>query len=96
MNSLVGQKAPTLKLLDQDSNEYDLSTLIGHQAFVLFFFPSASVFSYGCNKEACGFKDALEGDDFKDLDVRVVGVTPSPVKEIKKMVQTHKVRLDVG
>lgn len=86
-----GEKAPTLSLPDQNGKPFDLGSIIGAQPLILFFFPKAN--SMGCTKEACSFRDALQGDEYKGIDVKVIGVCPNSVDDIKRMVDTNKVSL---
>ncbi|HEY7086587.1 MAG TPA: peroxiredoxin, partial [Tepidisphaeraceae bacterium] len=54
-----GQAAPTFALPASTGETIDLSSFRGKKVVVLYFYPRAD--TPGCTKEACGFRDALEG-----------------------------------
>jgi peroxiredoxin Q/BCP len=74
-----GQQAPDFELPDQDGETVKLSDLRG-QTVVLYFYPKAD--TPGCTIQACGVRDHLP--DYTDAGVRVLGVSPDPVKRVKK------------
>ena len=74
-----GQEAPDFTLSDQDGNEVTLSSLRGAPV-VLYFYPKAD--TPGCTTQACGIRDHLP--DYAEAGVRVLGVSPDPVKRVKK------------
>jgi thioredoxin-dependent peroxiredoxin len=67
----VGATAPLFSLANQDGEKVSASSLKGER-FVLYFYPADD--TPGCTKEACGFNDELSA--FRDLGVRVLGVSP--------------------
>jgi thioredoxin-dependent peroxiredoxin len=75
----AGEKAPEFTLPDQDGNDVSLSDFTG-QTVVLYFYPKAD--TPGCTTQACGLRDSIS--DFNDADVTVLGVSPDPVKLVKK------------
>src|ERR1044071_2662208 len=75
----VGDKAPDFTLPDQDGADVSLSGLAG-QTVVLYFYPKAD--TPGCTTQACGIRDHLP--DYTAAGVRVLGVSPDPVKRVKK------------
>jgi peroxiredoxin Q/BCP len=75
----TGTKAPDFTLPDQDGNDVTLSELSG-QTVVLYFYPKAD--TPGCTTQACGVRDHLP--DYESAGVRVLGVSPDPVKLVKK------------
>jgi peroxiredoxin Q/BCP len=75
----AGEKAPEFTLPDQDGNDVSLSDYKG-QTVVVYFYPKAD--TPGCTAQACGLRDSISG--FNDADVVVLGVSPDPVKRVKK------------
>ena len=74
-----GEAAPDFELPDQDGNPLRLSDLRG-QTVVLFFYPKAD--TPGCTTQACGVRDHRA--DYEAAGARVLGVSPDPVKKVKK------------
>jgi peroxiredoxin Q/BCP len=74
-----GQKAPEFTLPDQDGKPVSLSDYTG-QTLVLYFYPKAD--TPGCTTQACGLRDSIS--DFNDVGAAVLGVSPDPVKRVKK------------
>jgi peroxiredoxin Q/BCP len=74
-----GDKAPDFTLPDQDGNPVKLSDFRG-RTVVVYFYPKAD--TPGCTTQACGIRD--HHDDYADRDVVVLGISPDPVKRIKK------------
>ena len=74
-----GQTAPDFELPDQDGKPVRLSDFKG-QTVVLYFYPKAD--TPGCTTQACGLRDSIA--DFNDAGVTVLGVSPDPVKRVKK------------
>src|ERR671923_2429859 len=75
----TGQKAPQFTLRDQDGTPVSLSDFAG-QTVVLYFYPKAD--TPGCTTQACGLRDSISG--FNDVGAVVLGVSPDPVKRVKK------------
>jgi thioredoxin-dependent peroxiredoxin len=75
----TGQEAPDFELPDQDGNPVRLSDLRGGKV-VLYFYPKAD--TPGCTTQACGVRDHLP--DYADAGATVLGVSPDPVKKVKK------------
>jgi peroxiredoxin Q/BCP len=74
-----GAKAPAFTLPDQDGGEVSLSDFAG-RTVVLYFYPKAD--TPGCTTQACGVRDHLP--DYADAGAVVLGVSPDPVKAVKK------------
>jgi peroxiredoxin Q/BCP len=74
-----GTTAPDFDLPDENGNPVTLSDLKG-QTVVLYFYPKAD--TPGCTTQACGIRDHLP--DYTEAGVRVLGVSPDPVKDVKK------------
>jgi peroxiredoxin Q/BCP len=75
----AGTKAPAFALPDQDGETVKLSQFKG-KTVVLYFYPKAD--TPGCTTQACGVRDHLP--EYEDRDVVVLGVSPDPVKRVKK------------
>ena len=74
-----GQTAPDFELPDQDGNPVRLSDLRGGLV-VLYFYPKAD--TPGCTTQACGIRDHRA--DYDAIGATVLGVSPDPVKAVKK------------
>ena len=74
-----GTAAPDFDLSDQDGDTVRLSDLKG-QTVVLYFYPKAD--TPGCTTQACGVRDHLPA--YEQADAVVLGVSPDPVKAVKK------------
>jgi peroxiredoxin Q/BCP len=73
------QTAPDFELPDQDGNPVRLSDLRGGLV-VLYFYPKAD--TPGCTTQACGIRDHRA--DYDAAGATVLGVSPDPVKAVKK------------
>jgi peroxiredoxin Q/BCP len=74
-----GDPAPDFELPDQDGNPVRLSDLRGSPV-VLYFYPKAD--TPGCTTQACGIRDHRA--DYEAAGAVVFGVSPDPVKAVKK------------
>jgi peroxiredoxin Q/BCP len=74
-----GQSAPDFELPDQDGNPVRLADLRGKRV-VLYFYPKAD--TPGCTTQACGIRDHKA--DYEAAGATVLGVSPDPVKAVKK------------
>jgi thioredoxin-dependent peroxiredoxin len=74
-----GAQAPDFTLPDQDGEPVTLSGLRGRPV-VLYFYPKAD--TPGCTTQACGIRD--HSADYAATGATVVGVSPDPVKAVKK------------
>ncbi len=72
-------EAPDFVLPDQDGTAVRLSDLRGRRV-VLYFYPKAD--TPGCTTQACGIRD--RGGEYDAAGATVVGVSPDPVKRVKK------------
>lgn len=75
----VGDLAPDFELLNQDGKPIKLSSLRGKRV-ILFAYPKAD--TPGCTKQACGFRDGFPR--VQSADAVVLGISPDPVKALKK------------
>jgi peroxiredoxin Q/BCP len=73
------ETAPDFELPDQDGNPVKLSELRG-QPVVVYFYPKAD--TPGCTTQACGVRDRRA--DYAKAGARVLGISPDPVKKVKK------------
>ncbi len=71
MSLKTGDKVPSFTLKDQGGHDFNIDTLIGKKALVIFFYPKD--FTPGCIKEVCSFRDQYE--DFTDLGAEVIGIS---------------------
>ncbi|MGH2942251.1 MAG: thioredoxin-dependent thiol peroxidase [Solirubrobacteraceae bacterium] len=74
-----GAPAPDFELPDQDGGSVRLSALRG-RTIVLYFYPKAD--TPGCTTQACSIRDREA--DYAAAGVKVIGVSPDPVKKVKK------------
>jgi peroxiredoxin Q/BCP len=74
-----GAVAPDFELPDQDGEPIRLSALRGRPV-VLYFYPKAD--TPGCTTQACSIRDREA--DYAAAGVTVVGVSPDPVKKVKR------------
>ncbi len=75
----AGTLAPDFTLPDHDGNPVTLSELRGGTV-VLYFYPKAD--TPGCTTQACGIRDHRA--DYQRAGATVLGVSPDPVKAVKK------------
>jgi peroxiredoxin Q/BCP len=74
-----GATAPDFELPDQDGGSFRLSGLRGKRV-VLYFYPKAD--TPGCTTQACSVRD--HADAYAAANAVVVGVSPDPVRKVKK------------
>ena len=74
-----GTEAPDFTLPNQDGENVTLSDLRGRPV-VLYFYPKAD--TPGCTTQACGIRD--HSADYDAAGATVLGVSPDPVKDVKK------------
>lgn len=80
----AGDLAPDFELPDQDGAPVRLSDLRG-QNVVVYFYPKAD--TPGCTTQACGVRDHLP--DYSKTGATVLGISPDPVKKVKKFHDKH-------
>lgn len=80
----VGAKAPEFTLSDKDGNQVSLSDFLGKKV-VLYFYPRDN--TPGCTRQACAFAAAFE--EFKNLDVAVIGVSKDSAASHQKFAEKH-------
>ena len=74
-----GDTAPDFTLPDQEGEDVTLSELRGGPV-VVYFYPRAN--TPGCTTQACSIRD--HSADYAELGVRVLGVSPDPVRRVKR------------
>ncbi|MDX6636801.1 MAG: thioredoxin-dependent peroxiredoxin [Solirubrobacterales bacterium] len=79
-----GDTAPDFTLPDQNGADVALGDLKG-ETVVLYFYPRAD--TPGCTTQACGVRD--RSADYAKAGVRVLGVSPDPVKAIEKFATKY-------
>jgi thioredoxin-dependent peroxiredoxin len=85
-----GDTAPDFELPNQDGEPVGMSALRGKRV-VLYFYPKAS--TPGCTTQACGVRDHLP--DYEGAGAVVLGVSPDPVKKIKKFHEDEGLNFDL-
>lgn len=80
-----GTEIPDFKAKDFDGNVVEKEDLLGEQ-FIIYFYPKND--TPGCTQEACEFRDFM--DDFDDLEVMVVGVSPDTQESHQKFMEKHE------
>jgi peroxiredoxin Q/BCP len=85
-----GTEAPDFELPDQDGEPVRLSGFRG-RTIVLYFYPKAN--TPGCTTQACGIRDHLP--DFSDAGAVVLGVSPDPVKAVKKFSEKQHLNFEL-
>ncbi len=80
-----GDRAPEIKLPDQNNKIHKLSDYLGKWVLV-YFYPKDD--TPGCTKEACGFRDNLPR--FEKNNLVILGVSADSVASHEKFVTKHK------
>jgi peroxiredoxin Q/BCP len=82
----VGDKVPVFQLKDQTGATFDLSTVLGKQPLVIYFYPKDE--TSVCTKEACSFRDSYE--KFAQYGAKVIGISSDGVASHKSFAEHHK------
>jgi peroxiredoxin Q/BCP len=85
-----GQQAPDFELPDQAGNPVRLSSFRGRKV-VLYFYPKAN--TPGCTVQACGVRD--HEVDYEAAGAAVLGVSPDPVKAIRKFYEKQHLNFEL-
>jgi len=80
----VGDKAPDIRLPDQDGKPHALKEFLG-KWILLYFYPKDN--TPGCTREACELRDAMP--KFKKLGVVVLGVSVDSVQSHGKFARKY-------
>lgn len=81
----VGESIPQFTAKDYEGKTVTREDLLG-APFVIFFYPKDN--TPGCTKEVCQFRDLMQ--NFEDVDVFVVGVSPDSPKSHKNFFEKHE------
>lgn len=81
----IGSTIPAFTLPDQDGQPFDISSLLGKQKLVIYFYPKDD--SPGCTREACSFRDQFEV--FKDAGATIIGISAQSSESHKKFAEKH-------
>jgi peroxiredoxin Q/BCP len=82
----IGSSIPSFTLPDQNSNLFDINSVIGKKNQVIYFYPKDD--SPGCTKEACSFRDQLEV--FKEVDAVIIGISGQSVESHKEFAEKYR------
>jgi thioredoxin-dependent peroxiredoxin len=85
-----GTPAPDFELPDQSGEPVRLSSFRG-QKVVLYFYPKAN--TPGCTTQACGVRDHQA--DYSTAGAVVLGVSPDPVKAVKKFADKQHLNFEL-
>ena len=80
----IGDEAPAFELEDQAGEPVSLAAFAGRPV-VVYFYPRAD--TPGCTTEACGFRDAW--DEFDRRDVVVLGISDDPVDDLAAFAEKY-------
>lgn len=80
----VGTKVQNFSLKDAYGKIHQLSDYLGKKV-VIYFYPKDD--TPGCTTQACAFRDAY--DDFKKVDVVVIGISKDDPKSHLKFIQKY-------
>lgn len=82
----VGSPVPTVTLKDQGNHDIDLGEqLLNSPWTVLYFYPKDD--TPGCTKQACSFRDHLNG--LQQDGVQVLGVSPDSPEDHQKFIEKY-------
>ncbi|MDX9906020.1 MAG: thioredoxin-dependent thiol peroxidase [Bacteroidales bacterium] len=84
MNLKVGDKAPSISALDQNSNAFALDSLLGSKV-ILYFYPKDD--TPGCTAEACNLRDNYS--ELLNRGFKIVGVSTDSVKSHQKFTEKY-------
>lgn len=87
----VGTTAPLFSLKNQNDENINLADSIGKQLVLVYFYPKAS--TPGCTVQACNLRDSEQ--TLADLNVKVFGISPDPVKRITNFVNKQSLNFDL-
>ena len=85
-----GTEAPDFELPDQNGEPVRLSGFRGRKV-VLYFYPKAN--TPGCTTQACAIRDHKA--DFADAGAVVLGVSPDPVKAVRKFADKQDLNFEL-
>lgn len=85
-----GDNAPLFTLKNQEGKEFALQSRQGKWT-VLYFYPKSE--TPGCTKQACAFRDSIEG--IRKLNADVVGVSVNSVADQASFKKNHNLNFDL-
>ncbi len=85
MSLQIGNRVPDFTLKNHEGEDFNISSLIGIQPFVIFFYPRD--FTPGCTKEACAFRDSYQ--DFQDHGAEVIGISSDSEEKHRKFIKSY-------
>jgi peroxiredoxin Q/BCP len=80
----VGEKIPPFKAKDFVNDIITDDDFLGSPV-IIYFYPKDD--TPGCTKEACGFRDAMES--FEDKNVMVIGISPDSPNSHQKFIDKY-------
>ncbi|KAH7098345.1 peroxiredoxin Q [Auriculariales sp. MPI-PUGE-AT-0066] len=85
---LLNQPAPIVSIQDASGDSFTIAPGKSGKPLVVFFYPASG--TYGCTREACQFRDAINSNDrFKRTGVQVIGISGDAPGKQKKFVNEH-------
>lgn len=90
MSLKVNEKAPHFELRSTAGLAFSLDDYKG-EPLIIFFYPKN--FTSVCTKEVCEFRDAFA--TFRDLDVKVVGISQDTINSHLKFKEENKLPFDL-
>lgn len=86
-----GKPAPKFSLLNQHSDEVNISDFIGKKKILIYFYPKA--LTPGCTTQACGLRDTKE--QFDDHNLVIFGISPDKPEKLQKFIDKHQLNFDL-
>ena len=86
----IGERAPDFELPNQDNKSIKLADYRGKKV-ILFAFPQA--FTWGCNNQACGFRDQFP--KFEAQNAVVLGISPDTPDVLNRWKQEKGLQYDL-
>lgn len=81
----LGDKAPEFRTTADDGTTWDLSSHIGKNYVVVYFYPGAM--TAGCTKQACSYRDHM--DELQAAGITVVGISGDGVENLRLFKQAE-------
>ncbi len=92
MNTLkAGDNAPKFSLQNQNDETIELASLLNESQVLVYFYPKAS--TPGCTVQAENLRD--QNSVLADLNTRVVGISPDPIKRLKNFETKKELNFDL-
>ena len=86
-----GKPTPKFSLLNQHSDEVNISDFIGKKKILIYFYPKA--LTPGCTTQACGLRDTKE--QFDDHNLVIFGISPDEPEKLRKFIDKHQLNFDL-